>query len=203
MWLGGNILCIENYCERIIKKKMQHAWKLGITYYLFLGQTWLPLDTYHWVQSKRHRLWFSTKSCSCYSTKTFVNSVILILKVNLTSIRNIYIKCSSLSTTYMFVYVSQRSQIQFEDEDHVVYMRLCWVTTTLSSLRTTTCDAIIVPSAYGVLETFRAVCIFSSKLVNVIVCVCFLKTYLAFWHTYFLSKCYAWNEICIFCIFLT
>jgi len=46
----------------------------------------------HWVQSKRHRLWFSTKTCSCYSTKTHINSVILILKLNLTSLRNKYIK---------------------------------------------------------------------------------------------------------------
>jgi len=38
----------------------------------------------HWVQKKRHRLWFSTKTCSCYSTKTYVNSAILILKLNLT-----------------------------------------------------------------------------------------------------------------------
>jgi len=44
------------------------------------------------------------------------------------------------------VYVSQRSQIQFEDEEHAVYMSFFWVTTTLSSLRTSTCDALIVPS---------------------------------------------------------
>jgi len=31
----------------------------------------------HWVQSKRHRLWFSTKTCSCCSTKTYVDSLIL------------------------------------------------------------------------------------------------------------------------------
>jgi len=30
-----------------------------------------------WVQSKRHRLWFSTKTCSCYLTKTYVDSLIL------------------------------------------------------------------------------------------------------------------------------
>jgi len=46
----------------------------------------------HWVQSKRHGLWFSIKTCSCYTTKTHVNSMILILKLNLTSLRNIYIK---------------------------------------------------------------------------------------------------------------
>ena len=38
------------------------------------------------------------------------------------------------------------SQIQFEDENHAVYMSFRWVTTTLSSLKTTTCDALIVPS---------------------------------------------------------
>jgi len=61
----------------------------------------------HWVQSKRHRLWFSTKTCSCYSTKTYVDSVILILKLNLTLSRNIYIKmCVVLN------------------EDHLMYMFL-------------------------------------------------------------------------------
>ena len=45
----------------------------------------------HWVQSKRHRLRFSTKTCSCYSTKTYVNRVILILKLDLPLLRNIYI----------------------------------------------------------------------------------------------------------------
>jgi len=57
-------------------------WKLAFYWSIFL----------HWIQSKRHRLWFSTKTCSCYSTKTHINSVILILKLNLTSLRNIYIK---------------------------------------------------------------------------------------------------------------
>ena len=46
----------------------------------------------HWVQSKHPRLWFSTKTCSCHSTKTYVDSLILILKLNSTSLRNIYIK---------------------------------------------------------------------------------------------------------------
>jgi len=54
--------------------------------------------------------------------------------------------CSTKTTVN--VYVSQRSQIQFEDKDHAVYMSFHWVTTTLSSLRTTTCDALIVPSEY-------------------------------------------------------
>jgi len=40
------------------------------------------------------RLWFSTKSCGCYSAETYVhvNSPNLILKLNLTSMRNMYIK---------------------------------------------------------------------------------------------------------------
>ena len=53
-----------------------------------------------------------------------------------------------MKTTFN-VHVSQRSQIQFEDADHAVYMSFRWVTTTLSSLRTTTCDALIVPSENG------------------------------------------------------
>jgi len=35
---------------------------------------YMPLLPFHWVQSKRHWLWFSTKTCSCYSTKTHINS---------------------------------------------------------------------------------------------------------------------------------
>jgi len=35
---------------------------------------------------------FQRRQCSCYSTKTHVNSMILILKLNSTSLRNIYIK---------------------------------------------------------------------------------------------------------------
>jgi len=43
----------------------------------------------HWVQTKCHRQWFSKKTCSCYSTTRYVNSLVLILKLNLTSMRNI------------------------------------------------------------------------------------------------------------------
>ena len=89
-----------------------------------------------------------TKTCSCYSTKTHINSVILILKLNLTFWETYTLKCVWCSTKTTFnVYVSQRSQIQFEDKDHAVYMSFLWVTTTLSSLRTTTCDALIVSCA--------------------------------------------------------
>jgi len=56
---------------------------------------------FHWVQSKRHRLRFSTRTCSCYLTKTYINSVILIIELNLTSLRNIYIKmCVVLNEDY-------------------------------------------------------------------------------------------------------
>jgi len=32
------------------------------------------------------------RECSCYTTKTYVNSMLFVLKLNLTSLRNIYIK---------------------------------------------------------------------------------------------------------------
>jgi len=64
----------------------------------YAAQAVLPTDNcyfyhhqHHWGQRKRHRLWFSMKR-RCYSMKTYVNSVILILKLNLTQMRNIYIK---------------------------------------------------------------------------------------------------------------
>jgi len=75
---------------------------VGKTHFIFIhmGEEFVPPymrytlthTRYHLVQSKCHRLWFSTKSCSCNSTKTYINSLILILKLNLTSLRNIYIK---------------------------------------------------------------------------------------------------------------
>jgi len=58
-----------------------------------------------------------------------------------------YVQCVWCTTKTTFnVYVSERSQIQFEDEDHAAFMSFRLVTTTLSSLRTTACDALIVPS---------------------------------------------------------
>ena len=87
----------------------------------------------HWVQSKRHWLWFSKKTCSCYSTKTHIHSVILILKLNLTSLKKTYtLKCGCCSTMTTFnVYVSKLSQIQFEDEDHAVYKSVLQITVLL------------------------------------------------------------------------
>ena len=121
------------------------------------GTMWSAADTicirygpcrYHWVQSKRHMLWFSTKACSCYSTKTYVDSLILSshwiwLRWETNTSKCVW--CSTKTTFNVHVFVSQQSQIQFED---AVYMSFCWVTTTLSSLRTTACDALIVPSGY-------------------------------------------------------
>jgi len=52
----------------------------------------VPIDLIHWVQSKRHMLWLLTMTCSCYLTKTYGDSMILILKLKLTSLRNIYIQ---------------------------------------------------------------------------------------------------------------
>jgi len=53
--------------------------------------------------------------------------MILILKLNLTSLKNesfcYTLKCVWCSTKTTFnVYVSQQSQIQFEDKDNVVYI---------------------------------------------------------------------------------
>jgi len=53
----------------------------------------------------------------------------------------------STKTTFN-VYVSQRSQIKFEDEDYAVNISFRWVTTSLFSLRTTACDDLFVPSDF-------------------------------------------------------
>ena len=73
------------------------------------------------------------RQCSCYSTKTHVNSMILILKLNLTSLRNIIYTLKVVFVehhTHFNVYVSQWSQIQFGNKDHAIYMNFRWVTTT-------------------------------------------------------------------------
>jgi len=49
-----------------------------------------------------------------------------------------------MKTTLMYMFLNE---VNFNlREDHVVYMSFHWVTTTLSLLRTTTCDTLIVPS---------------------------------------------------------
>ena len=83
----------------------------------------------------------------------YVNRVILILKLNLTSMRNLYIKrcmpCGALRRPllmYMFII-----EVKFNLRMRImlfVNMSFLWVTTTLSSLRTTTCDVLIVPSGF-------------------------------------------------------
>jgi len=69
-------------------------------------------DRLHWVQSKRHRLWFSTKTCSCYSTKTHIK------RDSHPQIEFDFVEHHK----HFNVYVSQRSQIQFEAEEHAVYI---------------------------------------------------------------------------------
>ena len=77
------------------------------------------------------------RQCSCYSTKFNVNSMILILKLNMISMRNIF-RWETYTLKVVFVEhhtqfnvdVSHRSQIQFEDEDHTLYISIRWVTTT-------------------------------------------------------------------------
>ena len=54
------------------------------------------------------------RQCSCYSTKTHVNSMILIFKLNLTSLRNIYIKsglCWAPHTFYCICFLTKSNSI--------------------------------------------------------------------------------------------
>ena len=71
----------------------------------------------HWVQSKRHMLWFSTKTCSCNSTKTHINSAILILKLNLTSLRNIYTNLCVMLRRPLLMYMFL-NEVQLNCCDH-------------------------------------------------------------------------------------
>jgi len=83
-----NALCLLK--SRCITCEQIH--KTNIDIHVFYSDLSISHDLHHSIQSKRYRLRFSTKTCSCYSTKTHINSVILILKLNLTSLRKIYIK---------------------------------------------------------------------------------------------------------------
>ena len=56
--------------------------------------------------------------------------------------------CSTKTTFNIILYVSHRSQIQFQYEDYTIYLSFSWVTTTWL-LRTTTCDTLFVPSAFS------------------------------------------------------
>jgi len=66
------------------------------------------------------------KQCSCYSTKTNVHSNLIRLRWETYTLKVVFIE----HHTQICVYVSQWSQIQFEDEDCTIYMSFCWVTTT-------------------------------------------------------------------------
>jgi len=96
----------------------------------------------HWVQTKRHRLWFSTKSCSCYPTKTYVSSVILILK--LTSIIytfKVFFVEHHAPFVYMFLI-----EVKFNLKMRIVYVHKFSLSNNyITSLRITTCDAFLYP----------------------------------------------------------
>ena len=76
--------------------EIEHSATMAHVYQISYLDAWL-YQRLTQVQSKRHRLWFSTK--------THVNSMILIHKLNLTLLRNIYIKKGLLSTTHILMYI--------------------------------------------------------------------------------------------------
>ena len=94
-WRGFLLLSLMNSFNNVIMSMLLYS--LMHAHYVILVSHYKT----HTVQTKRHMLWFSTKSCSCYSTKTYVNSIILIIwKLNVTLIRKIHLNWSSLSTTH-------------------------------------------------------------------------------------------------------
>ena len=102
----------------------------------------------HWVLSKCHRLWFSTKTCSCHSTKTHVNSIILILKLNLTS----------LSTTHILMYMFL-TEVKFNLRMRITRLHAFSLSNNyMTSLRTTSCDALIVPSENSIDVQSMTIC---------------------------------------------
>ena len=69
------------------------------------------------------------KQCSCYSTKTNImltgwSSASNWLRWETYTLKVVFVE----HHTHLYVYVSQRSQIQFED--HAIYRSFRWVTTT-------------------------------------------------------------------------
>ena len=77
-------------------------------------------------------------TCSCYSTKTHVNSMILVLKLNLTSLSTTHILSICFSTKSNSIWRLGSSYLyEFSLSNNYMF-----------SLRTTTCDALIVPSVY-------------------------------------------------------
>ena len=89
------------------------------------------------------------RQCSCYSTKTHVNSMILILKLNLTSLRNIYMKSGlrwAAHTFYSICFTTKSNAISGLGSRYLYEFSLSNNYMYMSSLRTATCDALIVPS---------------------------------------------------------
>jgi len=115
----------------------------GELYIIILKNILLPVIVGMFVQCKTGKLTSTgdkqgvtgcgsqRRQCSSYSTKTHVNSMIHILKKNWLCWETYTFKVVFVEhLTHFNVYVSQRSQIQFEDEDHAVYISFRWVTTT-------------------------------------------------------------------------
>jgi len=74
--------------------------------------------------------------------------------------------------THFYVYVSKRSQIQFEDEDHAIYMSFPWVTTTC--VRWEPQPVMLVPSVTSAVFVCCKFILFSCTILHVIqsdVCV--------------------------------
>ena len=74
------------------------------------------------------------RQCSCYSMKSRVNSMILILKLNLTSLRNINIILIKSGLrwaphTFLCICFSMKSNSNW-GLDHAIYISFHWVTTT-------------------------------------------------------------------------
>ena len=90
-------------------------------------------------------LFTNLNSCSCYSTKAHINSMIFIHKLNLTSLRNIYIKCSLRTTHILCICLSTKSNSIWGWGSCCLH-KFPLSNNYMSSLRTTTCDALIVPS---------------------------------------------------------
>jgi len=75
---------------------------------LIVSRSYLDFVGYHWVQSKRHRLWFSTKTCSCYSRKTHVKR----RPENDTGFVKMLYACYSLAFVVVFFLVTVCENIQ-------------------------------------------------------------------------------------------
>jgi len=87
------------------------------------------------------------RQCSCYSMKTHVNSMILIVIFNLTLLRNIYIKSGLrwAPHTFLCICFSTKSNRIWGWGSRYLYALLL-SNNYMSSLRTTACDTLIVPS---------------------------------------------------------